>query len=131
MNEKMQEIARKYMEVLMDYAGEHAAMDLLHGGVVAPMLFIHGVNGTISYTPDYLTDERSKEEFVHNARLLCIANGADAVAFLAEAWVKMPAALEAPNFTKPGPEYADRQEAIIILGQTRDTSQQLILPKQC
>jgi len=131
MNEKMQEISKKYMELLMDDAGERAGVSLLSNGTVPPMLFFHGVNGMKTYSPDYMPDERSKDEFVDNARILCIAHGADAAVFLAEAWINVPRPVEALNFSKPISRCAERQEAIIILGQTLGTCQQLILPMQC
>ena len=98
-------------------------------GAVPPTLLIHGIDGNVVLAPQSMDDEKSKDRFVLQARLACLAHGADATVFLSEAWMRMPAkAGQSLDLSIPPSEAPDRVEAIIIMGETRNGHYQKVLP---
>jgi hypothetical protein len=116
------------LEKLMNEADLFAKHSMQQTGGIPPVLFIHGENGIGMFRPDKMGDQRSKDHFAGLAQLVCIATGADATVFVSEGWVKMAKAGERLDLSKAPSEYADRQEMAIMMGQTRTSCQQRMLP---
>ena len=124
-NDESQEAVKK----LMEDAEMMAHYSIRQRGSVSPTLLIHGVDGNVSLSPTSMADERAKDRFVQQARLVCLAQGAEAAVFMSEAWMRMPKKLgEAFDVNIPPSQAADRVETVIIMGETRNSHSQKILP---
>jgi hypothetical protein len=64
------------------------------------------------------------------ARLVCIAHGADATVFVSEAWTRFAKKGEKMDATKLPSQCPDRQEVVVMMGQTRNACQQRMLPME-
>ena len=120
---------REAMQGLMKDAAmlAHAAMHT--GGELSHTLLIHGADGNAIYVPRNVDDEASKDLFVKRARLMCIANAADATVFVSEAWVRKAKDLNAGLDLNIRPSEApDRQEMVILMGESRNGHCQKMLP---
>ena len=109
----------------VDLFVKHSMQTLGH---VPPTIFIHGENGKAMFGPQKLPDDRSKDEFVALSRVMCIAHKADATVLVTEAWMKSAKKGEKLDLKKQPSQYADREEVVIMLGETRAGCQQRILP---
>jgi len=75
-----------------------------------------------------LADEEEKDAFATNARLLCIARAATACVMALESWMKMAAPGEQLGMTEPPSEAFDRQEVIVLMGESHTGQKQKYLP---
>jgi hypothetical protein len=124
-NDESQDAVKK----LMDDAEMMAHYSIRQRGSITPTLLIHGVDGNVSLTPTSMGNDDGKDRFVQQARLVCLAHGADAAVFMSEAWMRMPKKLgEAFDASIPPSQAADKVETVIIMGETRTGHCQKILP---
>ena len=70
-------------------------------GQVTPTLFLIGPDGPLMLVPENLSDDRAKDDFATNARLMCIAHAATAAAMTLEAWAKFAKPNEKFDMTEP------------------------------
>lgn len=114
---------------LMDDAEMMAHYSIRQKGSISPTLLIHGVDGNATLTPVNMGSEGGKDRFVQQARLVCLAHGADATVFMSEAWMRTQKQPDEPlDMSIPPSQAADRIEAVIIMGETRSGHCQKILP---
>ena len=120
---------REAVKKLMEDAEIMAHASMRQSGTISPTLFIHGAEGKAVFSPDEFGDEVSKELFVQKARLVCVAHGANAAVFLTEAWVRRAKNLGDALDTSIRPsESPDREEMVVIMGETRQGHFQKMLP---
>lgn len=119
---------RGAMEELMREAEAYATMAMRKMGRLPATLLLHGVNGGAMFAPRPMSSEQSKDHFATTARLMCIAEGADATVFVSEAWMRTQKKGEKLDLSKAPSECADRQEVVIIMGETREGCMQKTLP---
>ena len=91
-------------------------------------LFIDGRKWHREVRPKEIKNDRSKDEFASMAKLACIAAGADVTAFVSEAWMNTAKKGEKLDLSRPPSTYPDKQEVAIMMGQTRTSCQQRLLP---
>jgi len=130
MIDNIHEQERKHLEDLMVDADLFAKHSMNETGGVPPTLLIHGANGKTMLSPDDFSGERAKEEFAETARLMCLAQDADATVFLSEAWMRKAVPGEELDLSKRPSQCPDRQEMLIIMGETRGCCQQRMLPME-
>jgi hypothetical protein len=130
MIDNIHEQERKHLEDLMVDADLFAKHSMNETGGVPPTLFIHGANGKTLLSPDDFSGERAKDEFSETARLMCVAQDADATVFLSEAWMRQAVPGEEPDASKLPSQCPDRQEMLIMMGETRGCCQQRMLPME-
>jgi len=97
-------------------------------GRLSPTLFLIGSDGPLIFMPDSLADEGAKDDFATNARLMCIAYAATSVVMALEAWVKYAKPGEKLDETEPPSEAFDRQEVVVLMGESLDGQKQKFLP---
>jgi hypothetical protein len=97
-------------------------------GRLTPTLFLIGSSGLLVYMPKSLPDERDKDEFATDARLICIAHAATAAVMALEAWVKYAKPGETLDETERPSEAFDRQEVVVLMGESHQCQQQKFLP---
>ena len=99
-----------------------------NSGKMAPTLFLIGADGPLMFVPASLVDADEKDAFATTARLVCIAHAATACVMALEAWMKTATPGEKMDMTEPPSESFDRQEVIVLMGESRDGQKQKFLP---
>ena len=99
-----------------------------NSGHVAPALLAQSPAGLIHFTPDSLKDERAKDNFANIARLICIGYEVTAAVLVLEAWMRKAKPGETLDVTERPSEALDRQEVVVLTGETVGHGQQRLLP---
>lgn len=116
------------MNTFMADAESYAHISMKSQGRIPPILFIHGSEGKVMIGPESMADEAAKEKFVTMARVVCLAHDADATVFVSEAWCKAAAPGEKLDLSKAPSQCPDRQEVLVMLGETRHKCRHRIVP---
>ena len=125
MNSK--ESSRAEIEKLIARAKFHADEALDVGHPVTPTLYLHCQNGT---TTGYDLGKMIGNEgaLATNLRLMCVAEGADAMVLCGEAWMMREKQRDQNNWYAPATEPSEREEVVILLAESREESFQRVLP---
>ena len=118
----------KTLDDLLAQAEHYANYSMRNMGRVPPTLFLIGADGPVLFIPENLADERAKDDFATNARLLCIAHAASACVMTLEAWMKSATPGEKLDLTEAPSEAFDRREVVVLMGESRDGQKQKFLP---
>ena len=78
--------------------------------------------------PESLADDRAKDDFANNARLVCIAHAATACVLTLESWMKTATPGEKLDMTEAPSEAFDRREVVVLMGESHDGQKQKFLP---
>jgi hypothetical protein len=111
------------LDDLLAQAEHYAEFCMRNSGKMAPTLFLIGADGPLMFVPASLADADEKDDFATTARLMCIAT-----VMTMEAWMKSATPGEKLDMTEPPSESFDRQEVVVLLGESRDGQKQKILP---
>jgi hypothetical protein len=128
-SEVLRGLVNELLDKLMKEAEERAYSQLKRSGTCQPFLHIFGVRdgcGTLSQT-DPLSTKAQMDDFTKFARMVCIDEDAHAAVFVSEAWL-MKNASQPITIGKAPSEAPRREEAIVLMGETREKSIQQILP---
>lgn len=116
------------LDDLLAQAAHYAGFCLRNSGKMAPTLFLIGADGPLMFVPASLADANEKDAFADTARLVCIAHAATACVMALEVWMKTATPGEKMDMTEPPSEAFDRQEVIVLMGESRDGQKQKFLP---
>ena len=116
------------LDDLLAQAEHYANYSMRNMGRLPPTVFLLGTDGLIMFMPESLADEHAKDDFATNARLMCIAYAATSVVMALEAWVKYAKPGEKFDETEPPSEAFDRQEVVVLMGESRTGPKQKFLP---
>jgi hypothetical protein len=116
------------LDDLLAQAEHYANFSMRNIGRLPPTVFLIGPDGLLMFMPESLADEKAKEEFATNARLMCIAYAATSVVMALEAWVKYAKPGEKFDETEPPSEAFDRQEVVVLMGESDKGPKQKFLP---
>lgn len=116
------------LDDLLAQAAHFAEFSMRNSGKMSSTLFLIGADGPLMFLPQSLAETGEKDAFATTARLLCIAHDATAVVMALEAWLKAAQPGEKFDVTEPPSEAFDRQEIIVLTGESRMVQRQIILP---
>jgi hypothetical protein len=116
------------LDDLLAQAEHYANFSMRNIGRLPPTVFLIGPDGLLMFMPESLEDEKAKDDFATNARLMCIAHGATSVVMALEAWVKYAKPGEKFDETERPSEAFDRQEVVVLVGESRAGLKQKFLP---
>jgi len=116
------------LDDLLAQAEHYADHSMRNIGRLPPTLFLIGSKGPVMFLPQSLADEGEKDDFATTARLVCIAHVATACVMALEAWVKNAKPGEKFDETEPPSEAFDRQEVVVLLGESQHGQKQKFLP---
>jgi hypothetical protein len=116
------------LDGLLAQAEHYANFSMRNIGHLRPTLFLIGAKGPMMFMPESLADESEKNNFATTARLLCIAHAATACVMALEAWAKFAKPGEEFDATEPPSEACDRQEVVVLLGESHAGQKQKFLP---
>lgn len=116
------------LDDLLARAENFAGFSMCSSGKVPPVLFAASPGGPIFFMPSSLADVRAKDNFANAARLICVAHSATAVVMVLEAWMKLAKSDGSLDLNEPPSEAWDRQEIVLLTGETHSGIKQKILP---
>jgi hypothetical protein len=116
------------LDKLLALAQGYAEFAMRNIGRVPPALLADSPNGVIQFVPDSLKDVRAKDHFANTARLSCVAYEVTAAVLVLEAWMKKAKPGETLDMTEAPSEAFDRQEVVVLTGETAQQSKQMLLP---
>ena len=116
------------LDDLLAQAAHYANFCMRNSGKMAPTLFLIGADGPMMFVPASLADEKEKNTFATTARLMCIAHAARVAVMALEAWMKTATPGEKFDMTEPPSESFDRQEVIVLMGESQAGQKQKFLP---
>lgn len=118
----------KTLDDLLANAGHYADFCMRNSGRVTPALFLVGPDGPCMFVPENLADERAKDDFATQARLMCLAHGATACVMVLEAWAKFAKPGEKFDMTEAPSEAFDRREVVVLMGEADGVQKHEFLP---
>jgi len=116
------------LDDLLAQAEHYAGFCMRNSGKMSPTLFLIGADGPLMFVPASLVDANEKDAFANTARLVCIAHGATVIVMALEAWMKTATPGEKLDMTEPPSEAFDRQEVIVLMGESHGGQKQKFLP---
>jgi hypothetical protein len=116
------------LDDLLAQAAHYAEFCMRNSGKMSPTLFLIGADGPLMFVPASLVDADEKDAFATTARLVCIAHAATVAVMALEAWMKTATTGEKMDMTEPPSEAFDRQEVIVLMGETHSGQKQKFLP---
>ena len=116
------------LDDLLAEAEHYAEYSMRNIGRLPPTLFLVGSKGLVMFTPESLADDGDKDDFASTARLMCIAHAATACVMALEAWVKYAKPGEKFDETERPSEAFDRQEVVVLMGESQTGRKQKFLP---
>jgi hypothetical protein len=116
------------LDDLLAQAGHYAEFCMRDSGQMRPALFLTGADGPLMIVAASLDGTEEKDAFATTARLICIAQAATAVVVVLEAWLKFASPGESVDTAEPPSEALDRQEVVILMGESRTGNKQRFLP---
>ncbi len=116
------------LDDLLAQAEHYATFCMRNSGKMSPTLFLIGAEGPLMFVPASLTDADEKDAFATAARLMCITHAATVAVMALEAWMKCAKPGEKLDMTEPPSEAFDRQEVIVLMGESHHGQKQKFLP---
>src|SRR5450756_2261244 len=116
------------LDDLLAQAEHYAEFCMSNSGKMSPTLFLIGADGPLMFVPASLADANEKDAFATTARLVCIAHAATVIVMALEAWLKTATPGEKLDMTEPPSEAFDRQEVIVLMGESHGGQKQKFLP---
>ena len=116
------------LDDLLAQAEHYAGFCLRNSGTMSPTLFLIGADGPLMFVPTSLVDADEKDAFATTARLVCIAHAATVSVMALEAWMKTATPGEELDMTESPSEAFDRQEVIVLMGESHGGQKQKFLP---
>jgi hypothetical protein len=116
------------LDELLSRAQGYAEFAMRKFGHVPPALLAESPTGSIHFMPTSLMDERAKDTFANTARLICVGYEVTAAVLVLEAWMKLAKPGETLDMTEPPSEAFDRQEVVVLTGETVEHGKQILLP---
>jgi hypothetical protein len=116
------------LDDLLAQAEHYANFCMRNSGRLPPTVLLLGPEGLLMFMPESIADEEAKDDFATNARLMCIAYAATHIVLALEAWVKYAKPGEKLDETERPSEAFDRQEVVILMGESKEGPKQKFLP---
>ena len=116
------------LDSLAAYAEGYAAFAMKNSGRVPPTMLALSPEGLLHFIPESLEDERAKNDFANVGRLVCASYGATCMVMILESWVTMAKPGEALDIETPPSEAFDRQEFVVVMGETLGRKTRRFLP---
>jgi hypothetical protein len=119
---------REALKELMKEAERYVSLQMKYEGHCPARLYMDGIDGKAILNPPEMSSEQAKDNFATLAKLVCVAHGANATVWVSEAWMLRTKKDENLDLSILPSESLDRQEAVIIMGESREGGFQKYLP---
>ncbi len=104
------------LKTLLEDAKNYAEFSMRNIGHVPPTMLAVTPEGTLTFLPDGLEDEKAKTSFANTARMICIGYGATAVVMILESWATFAKNGKRLDDTPPS-EAMDRKEFVVLMAE--------------
>lgn len=116
------------LKALIAEATPYARFTTKKNGSLAPMMMASTEQGVLLFSPNSLSDTGAKDDFANKVRLITGSYGASAVVLIVESWITKAKADEPlDNLTPPSESY-DREEVVVLIGQSPQGNITHLLP---
>ncbi len=116
------------LNALIAEATRYARFTMKKSGCLAPMMMAATDQGIILFSPDSLSDTGAKDDFANKVRLITASYGADAVVLILESWITKAKPGENFDAETPPSESYDREEVVVLIGQSPQGNITRLLP---
>ena len=116
------------LDDLLARAEDLALFSMRARGSVAPTLLAVGAGGPICFIPSSLKDERTKDQFAHIARLVCVAHAAKVAVLMIEAWMETASPEGTLDLSVLPLQSLHRREVVVLTGESHTGCRQKFLP---
>lgn len=119
--------SREALQSLLAQARHYATHMMKSCGSVPPTLMALTPDGFIMLVPDSVANEKAKDQFANAGRLLAVGYKATAVAMILESWATFATRPGQPLPDTPPSQSPNREEVVVIMGETHDSRGQHFL----
>ena len=113
---------------LIAEATRYARFTMKTSGFLAPIMMAATDKGIILFSPDKMSDTGAKDDFANKVRLITGSYGASAVVLIVESWITKAKADEPLDTLTPPSESYDREEVVMLIGQSPQGNITHLLP---
>jgi hypothetical protein len=116
------------LKSLIAEANRYARFTMKQSGCLAPIMMAATDQGIILFSPDKLSDTGAKDDFANKVRLITGSYGASAVVLIVESWITKAKVGEKLDALTPPSESYDREEVLVLIGQSPQGNMTHLLP---
>jgi hypothetical protein len=116
------------LQSLIAEAMRYAGFTMKQSGFLAPIMMASTDKGIILFSPDKMSDTGAKDDFANKVRLITASYGASAVVLIVESWITKAKADEPLDTLTPPSESYDREEVVVLIGQSPQGNMTHLLP---
>jgi hypothetical protein len=116
------------LKSLIAEATRYARFTMKQSGFLAPIMMASTDKGIILFSPDKMSDTGAKDDFANKVRLITASYGASAVVLIVESWITKAKADEPLDTLTPPSESYDREEVVVLIGQSPQGNITHLLP---
>jgi hypothetical protein len=116
------------LDDLLTHAEHYAESTMRVAGKTPPTLLLISPDGPVMCVADSLADVESKDTFAAFLRLICIAHAATAAVTILESWATFARPGETLDPAELPSEAFDRQEVVVLMGESQNDRKQRFLP---
>jgi hypothetical protein len=116
------------LDSLITEATRYARFTMKQSGCLAPIMMASTDKGIILFSPDKMSDTGAKDDFANKVRLITASYGASAVVLIVESWITKAKADEPLDTLTPPSESYDREEVVVLIGQSPQGNITHLLP---
>lgn len=116
------------LDSLIAEATRYARFTMKQSGFLVPIMMAATDQGIILFSPDGMSDAGAKDDFANKVRLITASYGASAVVLIVESWITKAKADEPLDTETPPSESYDREEVVVLIGQSPQGNITHLLP---
>ena len=116
------------LKSLIAEATRYARFTMKKSGSLTPVMMASTDEGMIMFSPDRLTDTGAKDDFANKVRLITGSYAASAVVLILESWITKAKVGEPLDTMTPPSESYDREEVVVLIGQSPQGNITHLLP---
>ena len=116
------------LQPLIAEATRYARVTMKKSGFLAPMMMASTDQGIILFSPESMSDTGAKDDFANKIKLITASYGASAVVLILESWITRAKVGEKLDTETPPSESYDREEVVVLIGQSAQGSITHLLP---
>lgn len=116
------------LDSILKEATRYARFTMKQSGCLAPVMMASTAEGVIIFSPEQLTNTGAKDDFANKVKLITGSYGASAVMLISESWITQAKPGEKLDTDTPPSESYDREEVVVLIGQSAQGNITHLLP---
>ena len=116
------------LETLIAEATRYARFTMKKNSYLVPVMMATTEHGIILFSPDKMSDTGAKDDFANKVRLITGSYSASAVVLILESWIIKAKVGEKLDTDTPPSESYDREEVVVLIGQSPQGNITRLLP---